>query len=184
MNAEHIATLRLITQEHPHASLDTVARELFRRAGMKVSTVTIRKTLRHAGIERLKPIRRADSRAAVQDTAPKRYSYTAMHRGVDGASGMNIDLTDAEWALVADLFERDGQRGAPPRFERRLMVNACCYVLRTGCSWRLAAQNLPVLASHLQSLPPLDSGRCVRDDAQPPAPTIATIARPYRQKSG
>ena len=31
---------------------------------------------------------------------------------------MNTDLTDAEWALVADLFERDGQRGPPPRSER------------------------------------------------------------------
>ena len=50
---------------------------------------------------------------------------------------MNTDLTDAEWALVGDLFERDGQRGAPPRYERRRMVNACCYALRTGCAWRL-----------------------------------------------
>ena len=27
---------------------------------------------------------------------------------------LNADLTDPEWALVSDLFERDGQRGAPP----------------------------------------------------------------------
>ena len=56
---------------------------------------------------------------------------------------MNTDLTYAEWALVADLFERDGQRGAPPRHERRHMVNACCYVLRTGCPWRLLPKTFP-----------------------------------------
>jgi putative transposase len=56
---------------------------------------------------------------------------------------MNTDLTDAEWALVGDLFERDGKRGAPPRFERRTVVNACCYVLRTGCAWRLLPKSFP-----------------------------------------
>jgi putative transposase len=72
-----------------------------------------------------------------------RYGYTAAHRRADGPSGMNTDLTDAEWVLVADLFERDGQRGAPPRFERRHMVNACCYALRTGCAWRLLPKTFP-----------------------------------------
>ena len=125
LNAEHTVVLRAITQEQPRASLDEVTRELFRRAGIKVSTVTVRKALREAGIDRLKPLRRAGERAAVQGSAPVRYGYTAPHRCGDGASGMNTDLTDAEWVLVADLFERDGKRGAPPRFERRLMVNAC-----------------------------------------------------------
>lgn len=143
LNADHTAVLRAITQEQPRASLDEVTRELFRRAGVKVSTVTVRKALREAGIERLKPLRRAGERAAVQGAVPKRYGYTAAHRRDDGASGMNTDLTDAEWALVADLFERDGQRGAPPRFERRHMVNACCYAVRTGCAWRLLPKTFP-----------------------------------------
>lgn len=143
LNAEHTAALRAITQEQPRSSLDEVTRELFRRAGVKVSTVTVRKALREAGIERLKPLRRAGERAAVQGSTPTRYGYTAAHRRADGPSGMNTDLTDAEWALVADLFERDGQRGAPPRFERRHMVNACCYALRTGCAWRLLPKTFP-----------------------------------------
>jgi putative transposase len=123
--------------------LDEVTRELFRRAGVLVSTVTVRKALREAGIERLKPLRRASERAAVQGSAPTRYGYTEAHRRSDGISGMNTDLTDAEWALVADLFERGGQRGTPPRYERRHMVNACCYVLRTGCAWRLLPKTFP-----------------------------------------
>jgi len=143
LNAEHTAVLRLITQEQPRSSLDEVTRELLRRSGVKVSTVTVRKALRQAGIERLKPLRRAGQRAAVQGAAPARYGYSATHRRADGASGMNTDLTDAEWARVADLFERPGQRGAPPRYERRHLVNACCYTLRTGCAWRLLPKTFP-----------------------------------------
>jgi transposase len=143
LNAEHVAALRTITREQPRSSLEEVTLELFRRTGTKVSTVTVRKALREAGIERLKPLRRTGERAAAQGEAPKRYGYTTAHRRNDGASGMNTDLTDAEWALVADLFERDGQRGAPPRFERRHMVNACCYALRTGCAWRLLPKSFP-----------------------------------------
>lgn len=143
LNADHTAILRAITKEQPRSSLDEVTRELYRRAGAKVSTVTVRKALREAGIERLKPLRRAGKRAAAQGAAPTRYGYTAVHRREDGISGMNTDLTDAEWALVADLFERDGQRGAPPRFARRDMVNACCYTLRTGCAWRLLPKTFP-----------------------------------------
>lgn len=143
LNADHAVVLRAITQEQPRASLDEVTRELFRRTGVKVSTVTVRKALRQAGIERLKPLRRAGERAAVQGAAPKRYGYTAAHRRDAGVSGMNTDLTDAEWELVADLFERDGLRGAPPRFQRRHMVNACCYALRTGCAWRWLPKTFP-----------------------------------------
>ena len=143
LNADHTAVLRTIIQEQPRSSLGEVTRELLRRAGVKVSTVTVRKALREAGIERLKPLRRAGERAAVQGAAPVRYGYTAAHRRRDGTSGMNTDLTDAEWALVADLFERDGQRGAPARYERRHMVNACCYALRTGCAWRLLPKTFP-----------------------------------------
>ena len=143
LNAGHTAVLRAITQEQPRSSLDEVTRELLRRTGTKVNAVTVRKALREAGIERLKPLRRAGERAAVQGGAPTRYGYTQAHRRSDGPSGMNTDLTDAEWALVADLFEREGRRGAPPRFERRLMVNACCYALRTGCAWRLLPKTFP-----------------------------------------
>lgn len=143
LSAEHIAVLRAITQEQPRSSLDEVTRELFRRSGAKVNPVTVRKALREAGIERLKPIRRASERATQGRGAGVRTGYTDAHRRSDGASGLNTDLTDAEWALVSDLFERNGQRGAPPRYARRTVVNACCYVLRTGCAWRLLPKSFP-----------------------------------------
>lgn len=143
LNERHVAALRAITHEQPRSSLDEVTRELARRTGTKVSTVTVRKALREAGIERLKPTRRAGERAQTQGGKPARYGYTAAHRRSEGSSGMNTDLTDAEWARVADLFERKGGRGAPPRHTRRDVVNACCYVLRTGCAWRLLPKSFP-----------------------------------------
>ena len=143
LSVEHTTILRAIVQEQPRSSLDEVTRELFRRSGVKVNPVTVRKALREAGIERLKPIRRATERAAQGRGAGVRTGYSDVHRRSDGASGLNTDLTDAEWALVSDLFERDGRRGAPPRYERRTVVNACCYVLRTGCAWRLLPKSFP-----------------------------------------
>jgi putative transposase len=143
LSAEHVAVLRAITQEQPRSSLDEVTRELFRRCSVKVNPVTVRKALREAKIERLKPIRKAGERAAQGRGAGVRTGYTEAHRRSDGASGLNTDLTDAEWALVADLFTHAGQRGAPPRYERRTVVNACCYVLRTGCAWRLLPKSFP-----------------------------------------
>lgn len=116
---------------------------MLRRTGTQVHPATVRKALRQAGIERHKPLRRAGERAAAQGGAPTRYGYTEAHRRSDGGIGMNTDVTDAEWALVADLFERERQRGAPPRYSRREMLNACTYALRTGCAWRLLPKTFP-----------------------------------------
>ncbi len=143
LSAEHVAVLRAITQEMPRSSLDEVTRELFRRCAIHVNPVTVRKALRQAGVQRLKPIRRSGERAQQGKGAGVRTGYTDAHRRSDGASGLNTDLTDGEWALVSDLFDRDGQRGAPPRYARRTVVDACCYVLRTGCAWRLLPKSFP-----------------------------------------
>jgi len=155
LNAEHTQMLRAITQEQPRSSLDEVTRELFRRAGVLVSTVTVRK----AGIERMKPLRRTGERAVVQGQAPARYGYTGAHRRSDGASGMNTDLTDAEWALVGDLFEREG---------RRLLLRAA-----HGLCVAPVAQDIRALAGGLQVLQPLGSGGPVRRDARPTATAVA-----------
>jgi transposase len=64
-----------------------------------------------------------------------------MHRRSSSPEGQHTVLTDAEWVLVADLLERQGQPGVPLRYPRRVMVNACCYVVRTGCAWRLVPKS-------------------------------------------
>ena len=55
------------------------------------------------------------------------------------------DLTDEEWAILGPLLERERHdgRGRPRTVERREVVNAILYVLRTGCQWRYLPEGFP-----------------------------------------
>jgi putative transposase len=53
------------------------------------------------------------------------------------------DLTDAEWAILAPLLPPPKRLGRPARVERREVVNAILYVLRTGCQWRYLPEGFP-----------------------------------------
>lgn len=44
-------------------------------------------------------------------------------------------LTDEQWDCIADIFPAPAWTGRPPR-DRRLIVNAILWVLRTGSPWR------------------------------------------------
>lgn len=145
LSAEHKAALAEIVVKQPHATVDEVRHFLLMRHGLGVCETTIRKALRSMGLKRNRPL----SRPASDAVAPaKRYGYTQAHRRDAGAAGYSTNLTEAEWALVQDLFERaPGSRGMPARLPRRVMVDACCYVLRTGCSWRLLPKSFPPWSS-------------------------------------
>lgn len=73
-----------------------------------------------------------------------RYGYTDAHRGVELEQTYPSCLTDAEWALVEDLFDNTGNRGVPPQYDRRVLADAFCYLVRTGCSWRMLLKEFPV----------------------------------------
>lgn len=107
LNSEHIAALHEIVSERAQASLAEIAGELERRCGVHVCEATIRRALRAEGIVRLKAKRRVYPTA---DKGPKRYGYTAAHRRED-VPFYSTNLTDAEWDLVADLFERAPGQG-------------------------------------------------------------------------
>lgn len=141
LNESHVAVLRVLVREMPTATLPALTAALNKRCATSVCDTTVRRALFAAGIERKRP-RASPSNSA---TPPKRYGYKPAHRrSVSRGAGFSTSLTDAEWALVADLFERPaGGRGMPPRVPRRLMVDACCYVLRTGCAWRLLPAPFP-----------------------------------------
>lgn len=137
-----VARLLEIVERQPRATLVELAAELRRAGGPQVCGMTLRRALRAAGVVRLMPERRTQE-AGRAAQGSKRYGYTAAHRPRRGQR-YSTDLTDAEWALVGDLFERpSGARGTPPQYERRALVEACCYVLRTGCAWRLLPTSFP-----------------------------------------
>ncbi len=54
------------------------------------------------------------------------------------------DLGDDEWELVRGFVEqRAGGRGRPAGIDRRGIVDAIFYVLRTGCQWRYLPEGFP-----------------------------------------
>ncbi len=54
------------------------------------------------------------------------------------------DVTDKEWALIEPIFLADKSRGGRnPKYERREVLNAIFYLVRSGCSWRHLPHDFP-----------------------------------------
>jgi putative transposase len=55
------------------------------------------------------------------------------------------DLTDEQWELIRPLLpKRRGPRpGRPPSLDRRNLLDAIFYLLRTGCQWRQLPHDFP-----------------------------------------
>lgn len=55
------------------------------------------------------------------------------------------DLSDEQWELLAPLLEPPSKKkaGRPRCADRREIVNAIFYVLKSGCQWRQLPHDLP-----------------------------------------
>jgi putative transposase len=55
------------------------------------------------------------------------------------------DISEEEWKLIAPLFHKEKKdgRGRPPGTPFREIINALCYLSRTGCQWRLLPHDFP-----------------------------------------
>ena len=53
------------------------------------------------------------------------------------------DLTDEQWALLEPLLPRPSRRGRPRATNLREIVNALCYHVREGGSWRALPHDFP-----------------------------------------
>jgi len=52
------------------------------------------------------------------------------------------DLSDRQWQLIRLLLPKRARRGRPP-IDRREILNAVLYVVRTGCQWRQLPRDFP-----------------------------------------
>lgn len=53
------------------------------------------------------------------------------------------DLSDDQWKILSRLIPPAKKRGRPIVFDRRRIVNAILYVVRTGCQWRMLPKDFP-----------------------------------------
>jgi len=59
------------------------------------------------------------------------------------------DLKDLEWAIVEEVFGGPSKIGRPPRFDRRAVLGAIFYMVRTGGSRRLLPARSAAVAHRL-----------------------------------
>ncbi len=134
IGVEQHSALRALVQAHPEATQRELLQAWGAASGRAVSAPTFKAALAGAGLVWVKA-RSAAERYGGDPEAAKRYGYTKAHRCEQGCYAGS--LTPAEWALAQDLFELpEDSAGRPPVYDRQVMVDACCYALRTGCSWR------------------------------------------------
>ena len=71
--------------------------------------------------------------------------WTAKNRGRYDRSKLRYpsDLTDEEWAHVAELIPPARRGGNKRTVDVREVMNGIMYVLSTGCQWRAVPKDLP-----------------------------------------
>ena len=56
------------------------------------------------------------------------------------------DLSDEQWRIIDRLLPKRLRRGRPP-IDRRQVINAIFYVLRSGCQWRMLPGDFPPVST-------------------------------------
>jgi putative transposase len=52
------------------------------------------------------------------------------------------DLSARQWQIIQQLLPKPSKRGRP-RIDRRCVINAILYVVRSGCQWRMLPKDFP-----------------------------------------
>ena len=55
----------------------------------------------------------------------------------------STDITDSQWEILRVFFEKGEGPGRPRKHPIREILNACFYLLKTGCQWRLLPKDFP-----------------------------------------
>ena len=142
LNESHLEVVRELAMAPPHDAIHDLARRFHERTGVFVDRFLMSKTLKRAGIERTESVdRSARAPAPTRD----RHRFSEAHRRRAPPDGYASSVSDYEWELVHDIFERPGpvRPGRPPKYPRRLMLDAIFYAVRTGCSWRMLPRGFP-----------------------------------------
>lgn len=70
-------------------------------------------------------------------------AWTVESRKKVGELGLGARLSDAEYAIFSCFLPEPKTGGRPSKTDRRLVLDAILYVLRTGCQWRMLPVSFP-----------------------------------------
>lgn len=143
LSAAEVEQLLAVVRENASLSLDDLSWQFFRRTGITLAPATIERYLRANGFDRGPQKGRRGSGSRANPPSPSVYGYTEAHRDPGDKVRYPCGLTDSEWEQVRDLFDPPGRTGRPPKYSRRSVLDACIYVLRSGCSWRMLPKDFP-----------------------------------------
>ena len=149
-DAAALVVIERIGRENPTSSLGELVDRVEAATGVRAGEETLMKRLAELGFVRVvSPRKPPKGVAALKPAAPSPpggapavYGYGPEHREKAPEALYPHGLGDAEWALVADLFE-DKVRGTPRKYSRRSMVDAMVYVVRGGVPWRMLPHEFP-----------------------------------------
>jgi transposase len=142
LSEAQVDDLREFTLAHADLSLGDLTRQFGEYAGLSLSKSTVRRYLNVAGVTRSTDSNRGTTTATAEAAALSPLSCTEQPRDEGDEQRYPHGLTDAEWELVSELFEQRG-RGRPSLHSRRAVVDACFYVVRSGCPWRMLPRDMP-----------------------------------------
>ena len=136
-----LVDLRVAHPDETHVGLAARLAEV----GINISRTTIGRCLHEAGFVRhaVKSSAKAALSSPEKRSNERRYRRSAPPPAPAHRRAYNSDLLDGEWVLLEPLVPAAKTGGRTPIHDRREIVNAIFYVLRTGCQWRMLPHDFP-----------------------------------------
>lgn len=136
LSTRELEVLRILCLARPEATNEQMVELLAEACGARMSVRAIGNERRRLGFRPVKVPRPTWASPEVSAGQPGGYrNITETPRG-----RYPSDLTDEQWELIAPFIPVPQSASA---HDRRLIVDAILYVLRTGCQWRALPHDFP-----------------------------------------
>ena len=141
---EWLEVVRQLVEAEPAIALHVLAARVVAAGGPQTKRSALTRAIERLGLVRARPSK-SDTVPGPVATSP-RYRREAYIERPSESSGRRLypsDLSDAEWGLIAPLVPAAKPGGRPFLHDRREMIDAILYVLRSGCAWRMLPHDFP-----------------------------------------